>query len=380
MSRFPAHRPSVRSRRRFPVRLKVEALEGRIAPANTTPIQHVIVVMQENRSFDHYFGTFPGADGIPMKDGSPAVSVLDPVTGTFQKPFHLTSNSTLKDPPHDNPSGLIDLDGGKMDGFLRAFRRTYPGYTGPADVMGYYDGRDIPNYWAYAQNFVLQDHMFSPALSWSLPSHNYLVSGWSAKSTDPNNPMSSTSDLSFSPNPPVDRPLYAWTDLTYLLHKNNVNWAYYYHDGNQVLDADESAQSATPVIWNPLKLFTDVHEDNQLGNIQPVSNFFQAAADGTLPALSWVVPSPEQSEHAPFTITDGQAWVTQVVNAVMQSPNWQSSAIFVSWDDWGGFYDHVLPPVVDVNGYGLRVPGLVISPWAKQGYIDHQTLRFDAYL
>jgi hypothetical protein len=176
---------------------------------------------------------------------------------------------------------------------------------------------------------------------------------------------------------PVGRPLYAWTDLTYLLHKNNVSWAYYSQKGNQVLDKDEGA---TPVIWNPLPLFTDVRLDNQLGNIQDVSQFFQAAAAGTLPAVSWVTPSSKESEHAPNLITDGQAWVTSVVNAVMQSPDWQSSVIFLAWDDWGGYYDHVPPPTIDGNGYGLRVPGLVISPWAKRGLIDHQTLSFDAYL
>jgi phospholipase C len=96
--------------------------------------------------------------------------------------------------------------------------------------------------------------------------------------------------------------------------------------------------------------------------------------------VSWVVPSGAVSEHPPSPTSAGQAYVTSLVNAVMHSPDWDSTAIFLAWDDWGGFYDHVVPPVVDQNGYGLRVPGLVISPYAKQGYIDHQTLSFDAYV
>src|SRR6202043_3045935 len=123
-----------------------------------------------------------------------------------------------------------------------------------------------------------------------------------------------------------------------------------------------------------------VHADGQAGNIEPVSSFYAAARAGTLPAVSWVTPSAAVSEHPPAPVSGGQAYVTSLVNAVMQSPDWNSTAIFLAWDDWGGFYDHVAPPVVDQNGYGLRVPGIVISPYAKRGYIDHQTLSFDAYL
>ena len=135
----------------------------------------------------------------------------------------------------------------------------------------------------------------------------------------------------------------------------------------------------TPGIWNPLPWFDTVQADHQLGNIQDVDKFYTAAKKGTLPAVSWVVPSGEVSEHPPAPVSYGQSYVTSLVNAVMHSPDWDSTAIFLAWDDWGGFYDHVVPPTVDQNGYGLRVPGIVISPYAKQGYIDHQTLSFDAY-
>jgi phospholipase C len=136
----------------------------------------------------------------------------------------------------------------------------------------------------------------------------------------------------------------------------------------------------TPGIWNPLPYFDTVREDGELSNVQSLGGFYSAARAGTLPAVSWIAPNSTVSEHPPATVSTGQAYVTSVINAVMRSPNWRSTAIFLSWDDWGGFYDHVVPPRVDVNGYGLRVPGLVISPYARAGYIDRQTLSHDAYL
>jgi phospholipase C len=150
-------------------------------------------------------------------------------------------------------------------------------------------------------------------------------------------------------------------------------------DDSALSCAPVKQNSKTPGIWNPLPYFDTVKADGELTNIQPVANFYAQAKTGTLPSISWVVPSGEVSEHPPAPVSFGQSYVTSLVNAVMQSPDWSSTAIFPSWDDWGGFYDHVAPPSVDQNGYGLRVPGLVISPYARQGYIDHQVLSFDAY-
>jgi phospholipase C len=136
----------------------------------------------------------------------------------------------------------------------------------------------------------------------------------------------------------------------------------------------------TPGIWNPLPYFDTVRADNQVGNVRSLRNFYVAARHGELPAVSWITPSGQVSEHPPGLVRNGQAYVTGLINTIMRSPDWSSTAIFLSWDDWGGFYDHVKPPNADVNGYGLRVPGLVISPYAKRGYVDHQVLSHDAYL
>jgi phospholipase C len=137
---------------------------------------------------------------------------------------------------------------------------------------------------------------------------------------------------------------------------------------------------ATPAHYNPLPRYATVQQNHQTANITSVDDYIQSAAGGTLPDVSWIIPSRQTSEHPPADVGDGQAYVTRLINAAMQGPSWASTAIFVVWDDWGGFYDHVVPPRIDSYGLGLRVPGLVISPYAKQGYIDHQTLSSDSYL
>jgi phospholipase C len=263
--------------------------------------------------------------------------------------------------------------------------------------MGYHDGADIPNYWAYAHDFVLQDHMFESNDSWSLPAHLFLVSEWSARCSRTGDPMSCVNATQSPSNPPDYQrqvgitdptpPDYPWSDLTYLLHKNGVSWAYYVFNGSEPDCDNDAAMSCssvpqharTPGIWNPLPYFDTVRQDRQLTNIQSLSDFFAATKADTLPAVSWVIPNGGVSEHPPALVTAGQTYVTGLINAIMQSPDWASTAIFLTWDDWGGFYDHVRPPRVDENGYGIRVPGLVISPYARRGFIDHQTLSFDAY-
>lgn len=368
-------------------------------------IRHIIVIMQENRSFDSYFGTFPGADGIPIVNGTPAVCVPNPATNACERPFH-DRHDENGGGPHGARSARADIDGGKMDGFIEQAELGRRGCVNPhnpactnanqPDVMGYHDGGDIPNYWTYAREFVLQDRMFEPNASWSLPAHLFKVSEWSARCTAHDAPQSCVNSLDrpgLPPDFPVPGrshapPIYAWTDLTYLLHKQGISWGYFVVTGTEPdceNDEDEDCppipqNSKTPGIWNPLPFFDTVREDRELRNIQSIANFYRDAANGTLPAVSWVVPSGAISEHPPALVSAGQAFVTSLINAVMRGPNWTDSAIFLAWDDWGGFYDHVAPPSVDLNGYGLRVPAMVISPYARRGYIDHQTLSFDAYV
>ncbi len=424
-------------------------------PSGIHKIQHVIIIMQENRSFDSYFGTYPGADGLPASNGRFTVCVQDPRSGGCDKPYHDPS-LVNGGGPHGQGAAAADIDGGRMDGFVSESEsrggRGCGGFAGvcsssvPSDVMGYHDAREIPNYWTYAKDFVLNDHMFESDASWSLPSHLYMVSEWSARCSVQGDPSSCvnndqlggffTSQIaaglrkgttlrayekcliahelrslarpSGAPGAAPQSPTvscrnqvvkrqaqlnratsamynYAWTDLTYLLHRSNVSWGYYVTPGGQP-DCDGGTANCssirltpgTPNIWNPLPSFTDVQQDNQTANIQGVSNFLTSARSGTLPAVSWIVPDQPHSDHPPANIHAGQAYVTNLINTVMKGPDWGSTAIFLEWDDWGGFYEHVIPPYVDQNGYGIRVPSLVISPYARAGFIDHQTLSFDA--
>ncbi len=445
---------------------------GQAIPPGIHQIRHVVVIMQENRSFDSYFGTYPGADGLPAKNGQFTACLPDPASAGCDRPFHDPSPINGGG-PHTAGSARADLDGGRMDGFVRLSEqpggRGCGGFSGVcasgtrSDVMGYHDAREIPNYWKYAENFVLDDHMFQSDLSWSLPSHLYMVSEWSAHCSRVGDPSSCVNDdelggyqteqiagvgvighraaarmrrlllaseraqfrclfahpagallgnlgggVAFRSRRAIARCQgrvrrafvsrrarlarlistsynYAWTDLTYLMHKQGVSWGYFITPGadpdcvsNANCTGTQPHHHGTPDIWNPLPSFTDVHEDGQLGNIQDTQRFLAEAHTGNLPAVSWVVPDQQHSDHPPANIAVGQAYVTDLINSVMRGPDWDSTAIFLTWDDWGGFYDHVVPPRVDQNGYGFRVPSLVISPYARRGFVDHQTLSFDA--
>jgi len=210
-------------------------------------IEHVVMIMQENRSFDSYFGTFPGANGIPMQNGVPTVCVPDPRLGGCLHPYHDSADKNLGG-PHGASNATRDIDGGRMDGFAAEAEHSMDtmctpqepecSLHGPTDVMGYHDQREIPNYWTYAKQFVLQDRMFEPNASWSLPAHLFMVSEWSARCSRTGDPMSCTNDLDnpqgFNGQAVAPRPNYAWTDLTYLLHKHNVSWKYYVAEGTEI--------------------------------------------------------------------------------------------------------------------------------------------------
>ncbi|MHC6229879.1 phospholipase C [Arthrobacter sp. MMS24-T111] len=453
------------------------ALRAGVFPGGDTgiaKIKHVVIITQENRSFDSYFGTYPGADGIPMQDGQPAVCIQDPAHGGCARPFHDTKDSNAGG-PHSPADATADISHGAMDGFVAQAEKGLAHCAAAAvdckysqkatDVLGYHDRTELPTYWTYADNFVLQDHMFTSSAAGSLAAHLYLVSEWAAKCTKSGDPSSCTNELlNVDPEPekqaleqsligkcqagvdlgpcrdalqavgitpdlatqigqlvsanckPTDSysacrtavdsadvpadlkvkltqaaknlklPNYSWTDLTYLLHKNSVPWAYYVFQGTEP-DCRNDAATCTPIEqdaqtpgrWNPLPYFDTVKQDGELGNIKPLNGFYDDARNGRLPAVTWIAPTDVVSEHPPARLSTGQAYVAGLINAIMSGPDWDSTAIFLTWDDWGGFYDHVAPPVADGNGYGVRVPGLVISPYAKKGYIDHQVLSHDAY-
>lgn len=374
----------------------------------TTPIQHVIFIMQENRSFDSYFGTFPGANGLP--DG--VCVPIDPANpeGGCVAPFHDVHEYNAAG-PHFSYSQQADLDDGitteKMDGFVQqqilGLKKSCGGRSCAAaqdgtarhDVMGYHTADDIPNYWAYAQHFVLQDALFDPVRGASGVTHKQMTSEWSARCKNDADVGTCVTDA--NPEQIKANTQYPWVNLFQLMDVQGVSWKYYLGVGEEP-DCDDGEMTCPPApqnpevpsIWNPAPYFSWVKKqggDYLTAHNPPADQFLVDLAKGQLPQVSWIVPTVFVSEHAPATgTTAGMEYVTSLVNAVMQSPYWQNTAIFIAWDEFGGFYDHVAPPNVDRNdtdtpieGYGLRVPGLLISPWAKPGYIDHAPLSFDQY-
>ena len=355
-------------------------------PPGLDKIEHFVFIMQENRSFDSYFGTYNGAEGIP-----PGVCLTDPTPGApCVKPYHDT-NDVNRGGPHgwDNAHG--SMDGGKMDGFLI---ESYKGIstTGnepctppapmctpgkdPRDVMGWHDYHEIPNYWSYANQYVLQDRMFESVASYSLPAHLYMLAAQSG------------GYVGGKGQPKPDS--YSFTEITELLTSGKISWNYYVTSGTTPDTEDGEVVGTTTgveqdplkyTLWNPLPAFPAVMNDPvQKGRLVDVSKFYTDAQSGTLPQVSWIIPSGAVSEHPPSKVSAGMEYVTGLVNAVMQGPNWKSTAIVIAWDDWGGFYDHVPPPGVDQYGLGIRVPGLVISPYARQNYVDHKTYSFESWL
>ena len=265
-------------------------------------IQHVVVIMQENRSFDHYFGTFPGAEGIPMDaQGNPTVCVPDPnADGACVAPYHDTADKNAGG-PHTNPAFVTCVDGGKMDGFIKSAEGgsmncadpTNPNCTNGSmvDVMGYHTDAEIPNYWSYAKTFALHDHMFQTNASWSYPMHVAMVSAWSASCTS-DSPMACSSDVELDGTTLEAGPgnHYPWTEVTWLLHKYGVTWSYYLskgmdpHCGNAPNECPPVALDPNvPSIWNPLPDFDDVTEDGELGNVQAVDDFYNATLDQHAP-------------------------------------------------------------------------------------------------
>jgi phospholipase C len=349
-------------------------------PPGLEKIEHFVFIMQENKSFDHYFGTYPGANGIPA-----GVSLKNPHDGTTIAPYHSTDDLDF-DAPHDRSNAIADINGGGMNGFMNEAWKKYalsvtpslePGYN-PTEVMSYHDYREIPNYWNYAHLYSLQDEMFPSVAAYSLSVHLYMVAAQSGGYMGESQPYPQRFDF---------------PEITELLQTDNVTWNYYVTSGNTT-DANgqaiepESLQKDNPnhyTLWNPLPAFPKVENDPaQRVRLVDTAQFYKDAASGSLPSVSWICPylGSDLSDHPAFKggMRLPMAYVTGLINAVMQSPDWNSTAIFLAWDDWGGYYDHVIPPFVDEYGYGIRVPSIVISPYAKQGFIDHNTYSFDSWL
>jgi phospholipase C len=354
---------------------------GVLSPSPTQeriPIRHVVFIVKENRTFDHFFGSYPGADGAT--EGK--------TIGGRTVPLRPAPDVHPHDIQHSFSAGLYSINGGKMNGYNTILYGD--------DLSGYtqFKRNGIPNYWAYADRFVLADAFFSSMYGPTFPEHLYTVAAQSFWIVDNkrtvDHPGSYCDDpteftahfredltprehrliMNIEEKNMGDNPdlIFAiakyWENirtcvdikaLPHLLERNGISWKYY-SDVNQWQNALQAIRSIrfNPEMWR---------------KVQRPGLFLRDVRKGKLPRISWLVPPEEYNDHpgAGKSICAGENWTVQQINAIMRSEYWPTTAIVVVWDDFGGFYDHVVPPHVDIMGFGHRTPALIISPWTVQG-------------
>ena len=339
-------------------------------------IKHVVIMIQENRTFDNFFATFGrGSDGTRYgKTHTGATVALKKVRLIVKHPF---VNAYY--------GYRTAYDGGKMDGFdieLGDGRIT-------TDPYAYTDPAVIEPYWIMAERYVLADHMFQTQGSGSFTAHQDLIAGGSqvdAEHSIIDDPTGRPWGCDAAPGtvtylvdaagtflyePVGPRPCLQYRTLRDLLDGAGVGWRYYTPGLHQHPPYNEGAY------WNAFAAISAVRYGREwTANVSsPQTNVFSDITAGRLPAVSWVIPDACCSDHE-FSVDQGPSWVAQVVNAIGNSAYWSSTAIVVVWDDWGGFYDHVPPPQLGFGGLGFRVPMIVVSPYARKSYVSHTQYEF----
>lgn len=333
-------------------------------PATSTPIKHFVYLMQENHTFDNYFGTRPGVDGIPKDVCMP---VRRGQREPCVEPFHIGDRGAI-DLDHSAEAFRTQYNNGKMDGFVEGVSKQ--GKDGRM-AMAYYDDRDMPYYWNVADEYVIFDRFFSSSNSGSIRNHMFRVTGGPG--------AAGASEVI----PPT-----GWGDIPTIfdrLEAAGISWKFYVQNYDPTITfrtrtAEEEIDRGAQVIWVPLLAYARYIDDPKLfSKIVDLDEYYEDAAKGQLPAVAFVAPAGN-SEHPPGNIRAGQTLVRALLTQLMRSPLWESSAFFWSYDDWGGWYDHVTPPQVDRYGYGFRVPALLVSPYARRGHVDSTTLDFTSVL
>ncbi len=333
------------------------------------PIKHVIIIDKENHSFDNIFGRFPGADGTTTAQ-----------VGNSVHPLGHTPDHTLLDVAHAGDAAAFAVDGGKMDRY-----NELPGaiQDGKDIADSQYDESDVPAYWSYARAFTLDDHFFSTIMGPSFPNHLVTIAASSANTVD--NPRGQTKHAwgcdggkyslvdSLDPNTGrryLTKPCFDIPTMADTMQKAHVSWKYYapgaFHSG---------------YIWSAFDAIRHIRYSSLWkSNVPSDTAFIKDVKTGKLPSVSWLVTNEQLSEHPPYSMCEGENWTVDQINAVMKSKYWNDTLIVMTWDDFGGFYDHVAPPKLDYLSLGPRVPTIIISPYARKGYIDHTTYDFDSIL
>jgi phospholipase C len=333
------------------------------------PIKHIIILIKENRSFDSMFGRFQGADGATQARISTGATV----------PLVRQPDRLFLDLGHAGATAALAVDNGKMDRF-----DLLPGASqlGHDMSLSQFHQPDIPNYWKYAQHFTLDDHFFSTIMGPSFPNHLITIAATSGGTiANPRGQSNHAWGCDGGPNSLVDamtpsgtpfttRPCFNFTTLPDRLQASNISWRYY---------APPAFQSG--YVWSTLDAISHIrYGPLWKSHVLRTQQFFTDIQDGTLPSVSWLVTNSVQSDHPPAGICVGENWSVHAINAVMRSRYWNNTAIFLNWDDFGGLYDHVPPPPLDALSLGPRVPSIVISPYARPHFVDHQVLEFDSIL
>jgi phospholipase C len=296
----------------------------------STPIEHVIICCQENHSFDSYFGTY---SGLPQGYGIPPGYTQPDGQGGTVAPFHFANLTTDNTDPNHNWAAIhAEYDNGKMDGF----------YTiGGTAALGYYESADLPYYYSLLPNYTLCANYFCGCLTETYPNRLVLYSGTSGGNTS-NTITNGT--LTY----PCVLDLLSAHGITF------KNYNFYCADNYSVLALFQNWATGG--------------SDNELN--QPMAQFFTDCTNNTLPQVSFITEAPPYDEHPVANIQTGMAMIESIINAVQQSPAWASSAVLLTYDEAGGFFDHVPPPQLDAYGPGIRVPMVIVSPFAKPGYVD----------
>jgi phospholipase C len=335
------------------------------------PIKHVVFLIKENRTFDNLFGTFPGANGVSFGSDHGVRRPL--VRGTDQ--------STGEDIPHCYECSLAAWDGGKMDGFNQSDAANRWAYTQLHQDQ-------LPNYWHWAQHNVLFDHFFASAQGPSFPNHLFSIAAQSGGAHD--NPRR-TPALTHGSNtfgcdaPPQQKvevvdsegitrwvpPCFDFLTEGDLLNRRHIPWSYY--------AASEAQKGYIWSAYSAIRRYRE-HPARWQQHIHPVDGVVADIKANRLPPVTWITPRFELSEHPEYNFCHGENWSTKVIDAIMQSPMWKNTAIFLTWDDYGGFYDHMPPPQVDDFGFGIRVPLMVLSPYTVDGKVSHELGEFSSVL
>jgi phospholipase C len=333
-------------------------------------IRHIIFLVKENHTFDNLFGGYPGANGaILAREGSRRVRMA------------ATPNQVKVDLYHSGWAAAVAVDHGRMDDFYKA-RYAFQNGVDVADSR--YRRQEIPNYWRYAQTFTLADDFFSTILGSSFPNHLATIAGTGLKTLAEPNHVTGT-EWSWGCDAPTgttvqyvshgrlsnERPCFSHIQtLADEANAGHVSWRYY-----------AAPRGRVGYIWSTFDEIKHIRYSPQwTTNVKPTASFLNDIDSGNLANVTWLIPRFDDSDHPPAGMCQGENWTVEMLNAIMRSKFWSSTVVVLTWDDFGGFYDHVAPPRESKYMLGPRVPAIIISPYSRPGYIDGAQFDFRSVL